>query len=142
MWPEGGRNPRRWRCLHTQGKPPTVLDTLAEAVFSAGDHESRVSLSSLRDVVSSISRMPGQRSIVLVSPGFITPTLEYESADIVDRAVRSQIVINALDARGVYVVLPFGNVEDRVVGPEIRPGESDTKAAVAAATAQSDLLMS
>ena len=124
-----------------QGSPATVLDTLAEAVFSAGDHESRVSLSSLRDVVSSISRMPGQRSIVLVSPGFITPTLEYESADIVDRAVRSQIVINALDARGVYVVLPFGNVEDRVVGPQIRPGESDTKAAVAAATAQSDLLM-
>ena len=124
-----------------QGNPEAVLDTLAQAVFSAGDHESRVSLSSLKDVVSSISRMPGQRSIVLVSPGFITPTLEYDWAAIVDRAVRSQIVINALDARGVYVVLPFGDVEDRVNGPGIRPGESDTKAAVAAATAQSDLLM-
>ena len=53
-----------------QGNPEAVLDTLAQADLAPGDHESRVSLSSLKDVVSNVSRMPGQRSIVLVSPGF------------------------------------------------------------------------
>ena len=34
-------------------------------VLSAGEHESRISLGVLKDVVHSLSRMPGQRSVVL-----------------------------------------------------------------------------
>ena len=88
--------------------------------------------------------MPGQRSIVLVSPGFITPDLEYEYTDIIDRAVRSQIVINTLDARGLYVVIPFGDASHqprhrrRQHGISPPPGKSLME--VAAASAQADLL--
>jgi VWFA-related protein len=86
----------------------TVQSTSA-SVLSTGDHESRISLGLLRDVVRNVSRKPGQRSVVLVSPGFITPQLEYEYTDIIDRALRSQVVINALDARGLYVPTPFAD---------------------------------
>ena len=75
-----------------------------------GEHDSRISLGTLKEVVHNLSRMPGQRSIVLVSPGFIAPKLEYEYTEIIDRAVRSQVVINALDVRGLYVILPFGDI--------------------------------
>jgi VWFA-related protein len=80
-----------------------LVQGASASVLSAGDHETRISLGLLKNVVRDISRMPGQRSVVLVSPGFIAPQLEYEYTDIIDRALRSQVVINALDARGLYV---------------------------------------
>jgi len=111
-----------------------VRSTSAE-VLSAGDHESRLSLGVLSDVVRKISRMPGQRSVVLVSPGFITPQLEYEFSEIIDRAVRLQVVINTLDARGLYVPSTFADAS--------RPRPSSGGKALiedAADSAQADLL--
>src|SRR6202167_5533313 len=86
-----------------------LVQSTSGSVLSAGDHESRISLGLLSDVVRNVSRMPGQRSVVLVSPGFITPQLEYDYTQIIDHAVRSQVVINTLDARGLYVPAPFGD---------------------------------
>ncbi len=129
------------------GNPTMLVQTVAAGLLSAGEHESHVSLLSLKDVVHSVSRMPGQRSIILVSPGFIAPDLEYENTEIIDRAVRSQIVINALDARGLYVVLPYGDASHQppvVAGdstPRISPpSTSKSLMEVAAAAAQADLL--
>ena len=86
-----------------------VINSMSQQVLNAGDHESRVSLSVLKDAVHSLSRMPGQRSIVLVSPGFITPQMEFDYTEIIDRAVRSQVVISSLDARGLYVPSTFAD---------------------------------
>src|SRR5580704_16651566 len=80
-----------------------LVQGTSASVLSAGDHESRISLGLLSDVIRNVSRMPGQRSVVLVSPGFITPRLEYDYTEIIDRALRSQVVINTLDARGLYI---------------------------------------
>jgi VWFA-related protein len=112
-----------------------VITSMSQQVLDAGDHESRLSLASLRDVVQLLSRMPGQRSIILVSPGFITPQMEYEFTDIIDRSVRSQVVISALDARGLYVPSMFADAS------RPRP-QSPQKALIesAADSAQADLL--
>lgn len=129
------------------GNPTMLAQTLAMGVLTAGEQESRVSLGALKDVVRSVSRMPGQRSVVLVSPGFITPELQYDYNEIIDHAVRSQVVINALDARGLYVVIPYGDASHQ---PPVTPGDSVLGASpppiskslmeVAAANAQADLL--
>jgi hypothetical protein len=74
-------------------------------------------LSSLKDVVRRLSAVPGQRSIILLSPGFITPQREYDVDEIIDRAVRADVTISALDARGLYVVTPGGDASE--------PGASD-----------------
>jgi hypothetical protein len=51
--------------------------------------------------------LPGQRIIIMMSPGFfVTPSLR-ESGDIIDRATRANIVINSIDARGLYVSSVF-----------------------------------
>ncbi|MGA8501711.1 MAG: VWA domain-containing protein [Candidatus Sulfotelmatobacter sp.] len=105
------------------------------SVLSAGDHESRISLGLLSDVVRNVSRKPGQRSVVLVSPGFITPQLEYDYTQIIDRAVRAQVVINTLDARGLYVPSSFG--DPTLTRP---PSGGKTLIETAAASAQDDLL--
>jgi VWFA-related protein len=108
---------------------------MASRAMSAGDQESRVSLGLLSDVVRNISRMPGQRSVVLVSPGFITPQLEYDYTQIIDQALRSQVVINTLDARGLYVPYPFGDASVSTAPPG-----GKVLIETAAASAQDDLL--
>jgi VWFA-related protein len=123
------------------GAPPPDPRPLVSAssmqALTAGEHESRLSLGILGDVVRNLSRMPGQRSVVLVSPGFITPQLEYEYTAIIDRAVRAQVVVNTLDARGLYVYIPFGDASNSLVRP---PPPAKNLIEIAAASAQADLL--
>ncbi len=54
------------------------------------------------EITARMSALPGQRSIVLISPGFIYPTLEMNFSQVVDHAIRSSVFINTLDARGLY----------------------------------------
>jgi len=54
-------------------------------------------------LVPLMASLPGQRSIVIVSDGFLTQTLGDEISRISEHALRSQVIINALDARGLYV---------------------------------------
>jgi VWFA-related protein len=75
-----------------------------------GNHETQVSLYTIDDIIKRISRMPGQRNIVLVSPGFYNPDLLRQQSDVGDHAVRSSVVINTLDARGLYTVDPAGDI--------------------------------
>jgi VWFA-related protein len=118
-----------------------MIEAMSAGVLSAGEHESRVSLGSLKDVIHNVSRMPGQRSVVLVSPGFISPDLQYEYTEIIDRAVRSQVVISALDARGLYVITPYGDSSQAggiLGGAPPPPGKMLIE--TAAAFSQADLL--
>ena len=126
------------------GLPPQNAAAVAAALvqgasaraLSAGDHETRIALGLLSDVVRNVSRKPGQRSVVLISPGFIAPQLESEYNEIIDRALRSQVTVNALDARGLYVPSSFGDPTQE------RPPSSGGKVLIetAAAFAQADLL--
>ena len=68
-------------------------------------------LRGLENLVRRLAIMPGQRSIVLVSPGFLQLTAERTVADIADRALRSSVVINALDAQGLYAPSPLGGAD-------------------------------
>ncbi|HEV2401472.1 MAG TPA: VWA domain-containing protein [Candidatus Sulfotelmatobacter sp.] len=86
-----------------------TVESIARGVLSVGQEDSRVSLRVMQDAVRRMSGLPGQRTIVLVSPGFLTPELEYEYGDLIDRALREQVVINSLDARGLYVIIPGGD---------------------------------
>jgi VWFA-related protein len=74
--------------------------------LTIGDQEVRLSLGVLRDVVRRISGMPGQRLIILVSPGFMNRDELQEQTQIGERALHSGVVISALDARGLYTDMP------------------------------------
>ena len=73
----------------------------AKAVFMAGEQRSRAGLNTLRNVVEYLSTAPGQRILVLASPGFLVPAALEKDA-LMDRAIRNQVVIDSLDARGLY----------------------------------------
>ena len=91
-----------------------IAQQAAAQGVSSGDAETHLALSSLKDIIRRVSAAPGQRCVVLVSPGFITPQQEYDLDNIIDRAMRANITISALDARGLYVVIPGGDITERI----------------------------
>lgn len=65
----------------------------------------RSNLQEFDRVVQRLSRMPGQRSVILVSPGFLSQTEQLQLDRIVDRALRSEVVVHSLDPKGLAVLL-------------------------------------
>jgi len=87
-----------------------MAQVTAQQRLSVGDSETLLVLRSLRDVVRKMAAAPGQRIVVLVSPGFITPYLEQQVADITDYALRQNVIVSAVDARGLYVQSLYGDM--------------------------------
>jgi VWFA-related protein len=83
------------------GPARRLAESTAAQVLIAGRAESQVSFNVLREVVRGISRMPGQRSVVLVSPGFPTAEMQQELEEIIDDALKAQVMINVLDPSGL-----------------------------------------
>ena len=93
-----------------QSAAQTMAMSEASRVVTLGEQDTRMSLRLLSDVVRRISAMPGQRSIVVVSPGFLVAVeLRFDELEVVDRAIRANVVINTLDARGLYAIVPGGD---------------------------------
>jgi VWFA-related protein len=99
------------------GKMPPEAEQLSRAAAARwvgqGDVETRVALSVLKNAVLRISSMPGQRSLVLVSHGFLVleQNLQEES-EILDRAGRAGVTINSIDARGLDATPPGGDISN------------------------------
>jgi VWFA-related protein len=85
-------------------------------VYNAGDNETMYALRRLDEMVRRLNGTPGQRSIIFVSGGFIYPTREDDFTALLDRAARSGVVISTLDARGLYVTMPGGDISNSTPG--------------------------
>jgi VWFA-related protein len=97
-----------------------IARAAAQRAVSNGEHESHVALTTLRDAVRRLSMAPGQRNLILVSPGFLTlEVLLPEELDIVDLAIRSNVRVSSLDARGLYVLNPAGDIDQRQIDPNV-----------------------
>jgi len=96
-----------------QQAEPLVRGAAARAL-NLGESDTQLALSVLKNVIRRMAAVPGQRSIVLVSPGFYVP-LDYRSdeGDLLEQAIRANVIINSLDARGVYVTIPGGDISER-----------------------------
>jgi VWFA-related protein len=79
-----------------------LVASTAVRLEELGDEQTGYSLRRLREIVQRMSVLPGQRTIVFISSGFIYPNRQSEFSEIVDRAIRSSVFINTLDARGLY----------------------------------------
>lgn len=84
--------------------------TDAYRVLNQDQNQSEYSLRAIESLVRRMATLPGQRSIVWVSPGFMTRQLEFRINEIVDRALRSNVIINTLDSRGLYTFDPGGDI--------------------------------
>jgi VWFA-related protein len=76
---------------------------LSEAIekYDSVESEARQTLRGVEAVVRRMTILPGQRSAVVVSSGFLTLTLHYDLDQLVERALRANVTLNSLDARGL-----------------------------------------
>ncbi len=88
----------------------SLVASTVPLVLQAGEINTQYSVRRLEEVVRRVAALPGQRSIVLISPGFLTSTYEYEVSALIDKANHSNVFINTLDARGLYTVDPIGDI--------------------------------
>jgi VWFA-related protein len=89
--------------LPTMAMAVQMAQQAAQSELPLGDHETRLAMGVIKELVRRMSAMPGQRSIILVSGGFVTlAEHSLEKTEIMDRAIRANVLINSLDARGLY----------------------------------------
>jgi len=90
----------------------------ASHVLEVSDTENGYTLRALEALVRRCMSLPGQRSIVLVSSGFLAILRRTEVSDVVDRALRANVVISALDERGLYTSPEYDAASSNaIVGP-------------------------
>jgi VWFA-related protein len=89
-----------------------LAQSAAYRALAQGDNETEYAYRHLEEVVRRLASMPGQRVLVLVSPGFLSTTLQSEASEMVDRATRANVVINTIDARGLYTPDVGGDIAD------------------------------
>jgi len=93
----------------------------AQQVYETGAVMTQASFRRLEEVLRRISALPGQRTLVLLSPGFIYPEHEYDLSQIIDRANHANVFINTLDARGLYTP-DLGDIAQPEQGSAIAAG--------------------
>ncbi len=82
----------------------SMARSAATEALNVGEQGTRVTLDVIKQVVKKMGALPGQHSLILVSPGFLSVTTEAISAksEIMDAAAQANVTISSLDARGLY----------------------------------------
>lgn len=79
-----------------------VITAQAQQIWNSVRHMSLDTLNSLHAAVDFLGERPGERVLVLASSGFLAGTLEDNVDSILNDALHAGIVINSLDAKGLY----------------------------------------
>ena len=109
----------------------------AARLLSQGEGDLQQTLKVLTDIVHRMSILPGQRGIVLLSPGFlITQDFRGAESDLLDRALRANVTLSAMDSTGLYGYGSGGGIDaSGGQGNNNGPQSSATRISVAAALA-------
>jgi len=103
--PVPGQSPQQ-----AEQQAETVSRSTASRILNRGERDTRLALTVLVNAIRRLAAAPGDRSLIFVSPGFfLTDYLRQDETDIMDRAIRANVRISSLNARGLYVIIPGGD---------------------------------
>lgn len=100
---ECGGNPAS--CPNPQGTAMAA----ATRILQQDEMRSGYSLRGLEALIRRMALSPGQRGIVMISPGFFDENLHSVVDQVIDRALRAGVVISALDSQGLVALVPGGD---------------------------------
>jgi VWFA-related protein len=92
---------------------PDYLQNLSREILEVS---SRYVFQNLEALCRRMETAVGQRSIVLASAGFFTDAENFDLQQVIDRALRENVVIGTLDAFGLYIDIPGGNASQKATG--------------------------
>jgi VWFA-related protein len=101
-------------CFHY--RPCTDREVLgrAQSMWARVRQNTSNALGVVESLVDGMAHLPGQRIIILTSGGFLTGTLEKEVERLMEKARHAEVMINGLDARGLYLNASAGMAYDGV----------------------------
>jgi len=106
-------------CTHmpmTADEADFVAENAAKTTLALADRYIRESLGTLDALIRKMSMMAGQRTVVMVSDGFLMlDDRRQDQSAVFERALRANVVINALDARAIYVLNPVGEASEHTI---------------------------
>jgi VWFA-related protein len=96
----------------------------AQQVYQQSQTEIHWNLVALDHAIRRLAAAPGERQLIWVSGGFLLFDYRTLSGEIADRAVRANVVISALDPRGLVTLLPMADATSRsgVTNPRLTVG--------------------
>jgi VWFA-related protein len=95
-----------------------VLTRLSEEVRLTSESVLR----GLEQVVRRTALLPGQRSVIMLSPGLLDFSYGTRVYEVAERASRAGVVVNALNLGGLYAIIPGGDASQNAApaGPTTR----------------------
>ena len=86
-----------------QAAQERLVHQAAQRVLQIGDANARETVQFMRDVVGSMSKLPGQRTLVFLSPGYLSSSTDAMNltSELVNVAGAFNVTINTLDVRGM-----------------------------------------
>lgn len=86
----------------------TMVHEAAQLSLALGEQDDRTTLIYIRDLVQKMANLPGQRTLILISPGFYAgiPGARPLESQAIEAAARANVTISTLDARGLYTTGP------------------------------------
>jgi VWFA-related protein len=86
----------------------TMVHEAAQLSLALGEQDVRTTLIYVRDLLQKMANLPGQRTLILISPGFYAgiPGARPLESQVIEAAARANVTISALDARGLYTTGP------------------------------------
>src|SRR6267154_359566 len=92
--------------FHNQNRMAMAAKSMAESLLkqqlTAGNADNEASYRRMEEVLREMSKRPGERIVILVSPGFLLASLYSDEMGMIERANRAGVVINTLDSRGLF----------------------------------------
>jgi VWFA-related protein len=95
-------------CAHLVGQSPNMVETFVRSAAAQSlmhaENDVSVSLTNLRQIIEKMGTLSGERTLILISPGFFaqTPSAMAAKSQILDIAARRNVTVSAIDARGLY----------------------------------------
>jgi VWFA-related protein len=90
-----------------------VLSSLISSVKSQAQQTweqarlgSQATLDAVKGGITQLANLPGRRMLLFASSGFLSVTLDEQQDSIVNEALHASVVINSLDAKGLYAETP------------------------------------
>lgn len=91
----------------------SMVDSATYRATARGEQDISVVMSALNSILSRMSSTPGQRQMILMSSGFyLSDQFRGTASQISDKALRSNVSISTIDARGLYTEIIGGDASE------------------------------
>lgn len=89
----------------------SIVQAIAGQTLFVSEDYTEDTLGIITDVIHYLGKMPGKRTLVLASSGFMVQTIgpQHFQEKVIDAALHDDIVINSIDAKGLWTAPPGGD---------------------------------